>query len=117
MANGDPCLHALFFWFTQESEGEKMPGTERIRIKPLRLLGRLRRRPDLHRVTRTRVPGPGCFRDRPGPAQCGDSMAGQVDHANVGQSVECQLHPEGGEKETNTFSVTSIRLASRWLLT
>jgi hypothetical protein len=59
LANCDPHLCALFFWFTQEAEGEKMPRTERIRTNPLRLLARLRRQPDRRRVTRTGVPGPG----------------------------------------------------------
>jgi hypothetical protein len=41
----------------------------------------------------------------------------EVDHADVGQSVEHELHPERGQQKRNTFSVTSIRLASSLLLT
>jgi hypothetical protein len=59
LADGDPCLHALFFWFTQEAGGEEMPRVERVRAKPLRLLARLGRRPERRRTTRTGVPGSG----------------------------------------------------------
>jgi hypothetical protein len=41
----------------------------------------------------------------------------QVNHADVGQSVEHQLHPERGEQETEHLLGTSIRFSSSLLLT
>ncbi len=52
-----PCLDALFFSFTERARGARMPRTERIRAKPLRLLARLRRRPDRDQATKTGVAG------------------------------------------------------------
>jgi len=38
LAASDPCLDKLFLWFTIRARGEKMPSTEKIRRRPLRLL-------------------------------------------------------------------------------
>lgn len=52
LAGSDPELNSLFLSFTRRASGEKMPDAE---TKPLRLLARLRRQEDRHRVTK----GPG----------------------------------------------------------
>jgi hypothetical protein len=59
LAACDPCLDALFFSFTQRVRGEKMPKTEKIRTKPLRLLAWLGRRAGLSRDDEDRLAWPG----------------------------------------------------------
>jgi hypothetical protein len=66
LAARDPCLQALFYSFTQQTRGEKMPRTERIKTKPRRLLTWLGRLltwlgplPDHHLAIKTGLPGPG----------------------------------------------------------
>ena len=44
LARSDPRLDTLFFAFTKQVNGEKMPRTEKIKSAPLRLLARPRRR-------------------------------------------------------------------------
>jgi hypothetical protein len=42
LADSDPRLSMLFVSFAELAKGEEMPGMEKIRTRPLRLLGRLR---------------------------------------------------------------------------
>jgi hypothetical protein len=51
----DPDLAESFIWFNAQADGLAMPAIEKIRIWPLRLLSRLRRRGDLHRLVRARA--------------------------------------------------------------
>jgi hypothetical protein len=44
LADSDPRLDELFFSFTQLASGGKMPRTEKIRTRPLRLIPRMGRR-------------------------------------------------------------------------
>jgi hypothetical protein len=59
LAARDPRLHALFYSFTEQTRGEKMPRTERITTKPRRLLTWLGRWPDHPPAMKTGLPGPG----------------------------------------------------------
>jgi hypothetical protein len=51
----DPHLAESFLWFNAQADGLKMPAREKIKIWPLRLLSRLRRRGDLQGPVRARA--------------------------------------------------------------
>ena len=48
LAASDPRLDELFLSFTRQARGEKIPGAEKIRTMPLRLLARLGPQADRH---------------------------------------------------------------------
>jgi hypothetical protein len=60
LAHSDPHLNFSFTSFTARTRSAKMPDTEKIRSRRLRLFGRLGRRADRHQVSedwRSRAPG------------------------------------------------------------
>jgi hypothetical protein len=50
LAHSDPDLTTYFISFTAQTRSAKMPDTEKIRSRPLRLFGLLGRRADRHQV-------------------------------------------------------------------
>jgi hypothetical protein len=60
LVHSDPRLNTLFESFTGQAGGGRMPGTEKIETRSLRLFGRLGRRADRHQLGedwRARAPG------------------------------------------------------------